>query len=66
MNHKGFNTNKLLDKLDIEIRNAKIVTTWEVLSRHTKLSYKEKIQVLMDEYNLGYHRVDKIIRKDFT
>ena len=44
----GFNKNKLWDKLDIEIKNAKIVTTWDVLKRWTKLSYQEKIQALMD------------------
>ena len=46
MKHKGFNTNKLLEKLDLEIRNAKIVTTWGVLSEVTDKSYKEKIQYL--------------------
>ena len=64
MKHKGFNTNKLLEKLDIEIRNAKIVTAWEVMGRMTELKYKEKIQALMDEYHLGYSRIEDIINFD--
>ena len=64
MKHKGFNTNKLLEKLDIEIRNAKIVTTWEVMGRMTDLKYKEKIQELMKEYHLGYSRIEDIINME--
>ena len=60
MKHKGFNKNILWDKLDIEIRNAKIVTTWDVLKRWTKLGYKEKIQILMKEYFLSYSRIEII------
>jgi hypothetical protein len=64
MNHKGFNTNKLMEKLDIEIRNAKIVTAWEVMGRMTDLRYKEKIQELMKEYHLGYSRIEDIINME--
>ena len=60
MKHKGFNKNILWDKLDIEIRNAKIVTTWDVLKRWTKLGNKEKIQILMKEYFLSYSRIEII------
>ena len=61
----GFNKNKLWDKLDIEIRNAKIVTTWDILKRWTKLGYKEKIHILMDEYYLSYSRVEDVIQENF-
>ena len=64
MNHRGFNTNKLMEKLDIEIRNAKIVTAWEVMGRLTDLKYKAKIQALMEEYHLGYSRIEDIINMD--
>ncbi len=64
MKHKGFNTNKLLEKLDLEIRNAKIATTWAVISELTDKSYKEKVQYLMDEYHLGYSRIEDIINMD--
>ena len=65
MNHKGFNTNKLLDKLDIEVRNAKIVVFWDVMSRRIKLSYKEKVHALVEEYHLSYSRVEDIIQENF-
>jgi hypothetical protein len=52
-----FNTNKLLEKLDIEVRNAKIVASWQIIGDFTKLKYKDKIQVLIDEYHLGYSRI---------
>ena len=65
MNHKGFNTNKLLDKLDIEIRNAKIVVSWEILAMFTELSYDEKIKYLAGEYYLSYSRVEAIIQPNF-
>ena len=61
----GFNKNKLWDKLDIEIKNAKIVTTWDVLKRWTKLGYQKKIQILMKEYFLSYSRVEDIIQENF-
>ena len=64
MKHRGFNTNKLMEKLDIEIRNAKIVTTWEVMGRMTDLKYKDKIQALMKEYHLGYSRIEDIINME--
>ena len=64
MKHKGFNTNKLLEKLDIEIRNAKIVTAFEVMGEVTDLSYKDKIQKLMAEYHLGYSRIEDIINME--
>ena len=66
MNHIGFNTNKLLDKLDIEVRNTKIVVSWDVMTRLTKLSYKKKIEALMKEYYLRYSRVEDIIQENFA
>ena len=53
-----------MEKLDIEIRNAKIVTAWEVMCRMTDLKYKEKIQELMTEYHLGYSRIEDIINME--
>ena len=64
MKHKGFNTNKLLEKLDIEIRNAKIVTAFEVMGEVTDLKYKDKIKKLMAEYHLGYSRIEDIINME--
>ena len=50
-----------MEKLDIEIRNAKIVTAWEIMGKMTDLKYKDKIQELMKEYHLGYSRIEDII-----
>ena len=46
MKRKGFNNNRLMDKLDLEIRNVQVVTSWDILSMFTKLSYKEKLITL--------------------
>ena len=66
MKHKGFRKSKLWYRLDIEIQNAKIVTTWEILQRFTKLAYKGKVHVLMYEYNLSSSRVEDIIQENFA
>ena len=65
MKHKGFNVDKLMDRLDIEIRNAKIVVSWDVMGNMTKLSYKQKVHALMEEYHLSYSRVEDIIQENF-
>ena len=41
----------------------KIVTTRDVLKRWTKLGYKEKIHILIDEYYLSHSRVEDIIQE---
>jgi len=65
MTHKGFNTNKLLDKLDIEVRNAKIAILWDYMSNETEKSYKERVRYLMKEYYLSYGRIEDIIQERF-
>ena len=48
-------------KLEQKIRDVEIRTSWAVLSTWTKMSYKEKINVLMKEYFLGFKRIEDII-----
>ena len=64
MERKGFNTSRLMMKLDEEVRNALIVNSWDLLSAFTKISYKEKIQYLMETYHLSYSRIEDIIVLD--
>ena len=64
MKHRGFNKNKLQQKIDEEVRNALIVNSWEMLSHFTKIKYKDKIQYLMDQYHLSYSRIEDIINMD--
>ena len=47
-----YNKHKLMDQVDTEIRNISIVTAWDIMSLLTELSYKEKIDWLMNEYHL--------------
>ena len=61
MKRKGFNTNKLLGKLDDEIRNVQIVTSWDILSLLTKMKYVDKIKYLTQEYHLSDKRIEEII-----
>ena len=52
-----------MDKLALEIRNVQVVTSWDILSMFTKMSYKEKIDYLMKEYYQGKKNVEKIIKE---
>ena len=54
--------NKLLDKLDIEVRNLKIATAFTTLSDHTSLKYSERIKALADEYYLSYKSIERIVK----
>ena len=56
------NLNFIDDKIYQKIRDVKIQTTWVAMRTWTKLSYKAKIQVLMDEYHLGFKRIEDIIK----
>ena len=57
-----YNKNKLMDQVDIEIRNISIVTAWDILSGLTELNYNQKIEWLMNEYHLSDKAIEKIIR----
>ena len=59
---KKYNKNKLMDQVDIEIRNISIVTAWDILSGLTELNYNQKIEWLMNEYHLSDKAIEKIIR----
>ena len=59
---KNYNMNKLMDQVDIEIRNISIVTAWDILSGLTELNYNQKIEWLMNEYHLSDKAIEKIIR----
>tara|TARA_B110000467_G_C18015629_1_gene312879 strand:+ start:253 stop:471 length:219 start_codon:yes stop_codon:yes gene_type:complete len=63
MYRKGFNTTKLMDKLDVEIRNVQIVTSWDILSLLTKMKYVDKIKYLTQEYHLSDKAIEKILRE---
>ena len=54
--------NILMDKLDTEIRNVKIATTYAVLSVQTSMKYREKIKMLADEYYLSEKSIEKIVK----
>ena len=55
--------NKLLNMLDREIRNVKIVTTFYVLGKFTKMKYDEKIKLLGMDYFLSAKAIEKIINE---
>ena len=59
---KKYNKNKLMDQVDIEIRNISIVTAWDILSGLTELNYNQKIEWLMNEYHLSDKAIEKILR----
>lgn len=63
MKRKGFNTTKLMDKLDVEVRNVQILTAYAVLSTFSKMKYKDKIRYLMQEHNLSNKAIEKIIKE---
>lgn len=56
-------TNRLLRKLDIELRNVKIRITWDVLVQLTDMGYKARINYLTKEYNLSYKSIERIVRE---
>ena len=49
--------------LDREIRNVKIVTTFYVLGKFTKMKYDEKIKLLGMDYFLSAKAIEKIINE---
>tara|TARA_Y100000004_G_C8932334_1_gene420582 strand:+ start:1049 stop:1240 length:192 start_codon:yes stop_codon:yes gene_type:complete len=55
--------NILTDKLNTEIRNVKIATTYAVLSAMTSMKYREKIKMLADEYYLSEKRIEYIVKE---
>ena len=60
--NEGFNTDKFLEKLDVELRNLKIVTSWEIMSSFTDMKYREKITYLSGKYHLSDKRIENIIQ----
>ena len=52
-----------MDQVDTEIRNISIVTAWDIMTMLTELSYKEKIDWLMKEYQLSDKRIEEIVRE---
>jgi len=61
MKRKDYYANKIKDKVSQEIRNAMIITSWDMLTLLTKMSYAEKIQYLIDEYHLSDKRIEQLI-----
>ena len=61
MKRRGFNKNRLLQKLDEEVRNALIVNSWELLSEFTEIKYRQKVEYLMEQYHLSFSRIEDII-----
>ena len=56
-------TNRLLRKLDIELRNVNIRITLDVLVQLTDMGYKARINYLTKEYNLSYKSIERIVRE---
>ena len=56
-------TNRLLRKLDIELRNVNIRITWDVLVQLTDMGYKARINYLTKGYNLSYKSIERIVRE---
>ena len=48
----------------MEKDGQRYVLTFPMTSRLTNLKYKEKIQELMNEYHLGYSRIEDIINME--
>ena len=54
--------NKLMDKLEYELRNAEIRITWDVLKLlEPKWTYTNKIEYLAKEFNIGAKRIEGIL-----
>ena len=58
-----YNKHKLLDQVDMEIRNISIVTAWDIMSLLTDYNYEQKIEWLMNEYHLSDKRIENIIKE---
>ena len=54
--------NMIDDKLSQKIRNVKIRTTWDAMKRWSDVTYKARIQALMEEYHLSYKHIERILR----
>ena len=54
--------NKLLDKLDMVVRDVKIATMYQCLSIWTDWKYAKKIEYLKNEFHLSDKRIESIIR----
>mgnify|MGYP003148523647 FL=1 len=46
---------------EVALRNIKIGTAFETLSRHTKLGYETKVNILAKDFNLSPHTIRNII-----
>tara|TARA_R100001463_G_scaffold126719_1_gene184517 strand:+ start:294 stop:497 length:204 start_codon:yes stop_codon:yes gene_type:complete len=58
-----YNKHKLMDQVDMEIRNISIVTAWNIMSLFTDFNYEQKIDWLMNEYHLSDKRIEEIIKE---
>ena len=58
-----YNKHKLMNQVDMEIRNISIVTAWDIMSLFTDYNYEQKIEWLMKEYHLSDKRIESIIKE---
>lgn len=55
--------NKLLKKLEGEIRNVKIATTYQVMVMYTDLRKSQIVTLLAKNYFLSSKRIESIVRE---
>ncbi len=58
-----YNKNKFLNRVEAEIRNAVIVAAYDVMVKHTELSYSERVEWLGEQYHLSVKRIEQIINE---
>ena len=52
------------EKLDLEIRDAKIITLWDFLKRFKgDMKYSERITYISKEYHLSGSAIEKIVNE---
>jgi len=58
--------NKIIDGIELAVRNAKIEECWTVLSNYTKFNQRQKLDILTSRFNLGEKSIENIIYSDLV
>ena len=57
------NYNPINNKVEVAARNFGIAESWNVMTAFTKMSYREKLDWLMERYNLSEKRIEEVIQQ---
>tara|TARA_Y100000310_G_scaffold172486_1_gene172599 strand:- start:284 stop:526 length:243 start_codon:yes stop_codon:yes gene_type:complete len=56
-------TDRILDGIGLAVRNHGINECWQMLSKYTDKTYREKLDIITDRYFVGDKSIEHIIRK---